>query len=48
MVPQVEKYVEESQLMKLKILNFNNITCIYKKLKKFGIALRTINYALEL
>lgn len=48
MVPQVEKYVEEAQLMKLKILNFNNITCIYKKLKKFGIALRSINYALEL
>jgi tetratricopeptide (TPR) repeat protein len=48
MVPTVSKYIEESLLMKLKILNFNNITCIYKKLKKHGIALRSINYALEL
>jgi len=32
----------------LKILNFNNISCIYKKTKKFGIAIRAIDYALEL
>lgn len=48
MVPEVSKYVDETLLTKLKILNFNNICCIYKKLKKYGIALRSINYALEL
>ena len=46
MIPQISKYVEESVLTKLKILSFNNICCVYKKLKKFGIALRSINYAL--
>ena len=44
----MSNYVEEGVLTKLKILNFNNICCIYKKLKKFGIALRSINYALDL
>ena len=48
MVPGIQKFIEDSLLSKLNILNFNNISCIYKKTKKFGIAIRAIDYALQL
>jgi hypothetical protein len=46
MVPGIEKYIEDTLLSKLKLLNFKNIYFIYKKMKKFGIAIRSIDYAL--
>lgn len=49
MLPQTEKYVKDgSTFQKLKILSFNNLSCIYKKKKKFGVALRAITHAIEL
>jgi hypothetical protein len=29
-------------------LTFNNLACIYKKIKKYGIALRAVSFALQL
>jgi hypothetical protein len=49
MIPEICKYIKDETLLnKLKILSFNNLSCIYKKKKKFGIALRSINQALDL
>lgn len=49
MLTEVEKRVkDETEFKKLKILSFNNLSCIFKKKKKFGIALRNINYAVKL
>jgi len=39
---------DQSQFRKLKILSFNNLSCIFKKKRKFGVALRAINYALKM
>jgi hypothetical protein len=39
---------EDDLLGKIKILTFNNLACIYKKKKKFGIALRAVSFALEI
>ena len=49
MLPETEKYVKDTAtFQKLKILSFNNLSCIYKKKKKYGVALRAITYAIEL
>lgn len=49
MLPETKKHLKDiSLLKKLKILSFNNLSCIFKKKKKFGVALRAINYAVEL
>lgn len=49
MEPEIEQtFSNQIQLKKLKVLSFNNLSCIYKKKKKFGVALRSINYALKL
>ena len=49
MLPDMDQIVtNEDQLKKLKILSFNNLSCIYKKKRKFGIALRSINFATKL
>ena len=40
--------VDQAQFRKLKVLSFNNLSCIYKKKRKFGVALRAINYALKM
>ena len=46
MLQDITKLVKDKTLItKLKILSFNNLSCIYKKKKKFGIALRSISYA---
>ncbi len=34
-------------LGKLKVLTFNNLACLYKKKRKFGISLRAVKYALK-
>lgn len=49
MLPRVKVYfTNQNELIKLKILNFNNLSCLYKKKKTFSIALRSINYAIDL
>jgi tetratricopeptide (TPR) repeat protein len=49
MLPEIEKHMlDVTQLKKLKILSFNNLSCIYKKKRKFGVALRAISYAVKL
>jgi hypothetical protein len=49
MEPEIEQAMtDQAQLRKLKVLSFNNLSCIYKKKRKFGVALRAINYALKL
>lgn len=49
MLPEAEQFVNDhATFQKLKILSFNNLSCIYKKKKKFGVALRAIAYAIEL
>ena len=48
MEPEVEQLMaDQVQLRKLKVLSFNNLSCVYKKKWKFGVALRAINYALK-
>ena len=49
MLSELQKNIKDvAQFKKLKILSFNNLSCIFKKKKKFGIALRAINYAVKL
>jgi hypothetical protein len=49
MLSETDKHVRDQQtLKKLKILSFNNLSCVFKKKKKYGVALRAINYAVEL
>ena len=46
---QVRKLIgDDWQLDKLRVLNHNNLSCLYKRRKKHGVALRSINFALEL
>ena len=35
-------------LGELKVLTFNNLACIYKRKKKFTLALRSVSFALEI
>ena len=48
MRPQINKYLQNDlkTLGKIKILTFNNLACIYQKKKKYGIALRSVSFAL--
>ncbi len=49
MTPSMNKYVKDLKTLgKVKVLTFNNLACIYKKKKKFGIALRSVSFALEI
>ena len=49
MLPQIDKYLEDATLLKkLKILSFNNLSCLYKQKKKFGVAMRAIDFAVKL
>jgi len=51
MLPTLSKMFTSEEhrktLGRLKVLTFNNLACIYKKKKKFGIALRSVSFALE-
>ena len=47
MTPYLCKYFKNVKILgKIKVLTFNNLGCIYKKKKKFGIALRNVGFAL--
>jgi tetratricopeptide (TPR) repeat protein len=49
MLPQVARYVtDHSTLTKLKVLTFNNLSCILKKNRHFMMALKAISYAIDL
>lgn len=49
MLPQIDNYVSDAPLVKkLKILSFNNLSCLYKQKKKYGVAMRAIDFAVKL
>jgi hypothetical protein len=49
MVPYVGKYVENKKsLGNIKILTFNNLACIYKKKKKYSLAIKAVSYAIQI
>lgn len=49
MTPHVGKYVETPKsLGSIKILTFNNLACIYKKKKKFALAVKAVSYAIQI
>jgi len=49
MLPNINDYVGDASLVtKLKILSFNNLSCLYKQKKKYGVAMRTIDFAVKL
>ena len=49
MTPHVAKYMSDPlELGRMKVLTFNNLACIYKKKKKFGLAIRAVSYAIQI
>ena len=49
MVPYINKYVDTiKSLGNIKIMTFNNLACIYKKKKKFSLAIRAVSYAIKI
>lgn len=49
MVPYIGKYVDTPKnLGSLKILTFNNLACLYKKMKKFALAVKSVSYAIQI
>jgi len=49
MTPNLNRFVKDIKTLgKIKVLTFNNLACIYKKKRKFGIALRSVSFALEI
>lgn len=47
MTPGMNRFVKDLKTLgKIKVLTFNNLACIYKKKRKFGIALRSVSFAL--
>ena len=49
MVPHIVKYVESKKsLGNIKILTFNNLACIYKKKKKYALAIKAVSYAIQI
>lgn len=49
MMPNLGKFIKDLKVLgKIKVLTFNNLACIYKNKKKFGIALRAVSFALEI
>lgn len=49
MTPHVGKYLQDPlELGRIKVLTFNNLACIYKKKKKFGLAIRAVSYAIQI
>jgi hypothetical protein len=47
MTPHIPKYVTTlKSLGSIKILTFNNLACIYKKKKKFSLAVKAVSYAI--
>jgi hypothetical protein len=49
MVKALGKYVTPLRVLgELKVLTFNNLACIYKRKRKFGMAMRAVGFALEI
>lgn len=49
MTPHIGRYMESSKnLGSIKILTFNNLACIYKKKKKFALAVKAVSYAIQI
>ena len=49
MLPNIDDFLVDALLVtKLKILSFNNLSCLYKQKKKYGVAMRTIEFAVKL
>lgn len=49
MVKAIGKYIAPLKVLgELKVLTFNNLSCIYKRKKKLQLALRSVGYALEI
>lgn len=49
MVKSLGKYVAPLRMLgELKVLTFNNLACIYKRKKKYALALRAVSFALEI
>ena len=47
MLPEISKYLTESvTLTKLKILTFNNLACILKKVGRYMMGLKAVSFAL--
>jgi mRNA deadenylase 3'-5' endonuclease subunit Ccr4 len=47
MTPNINRFVKDIKTLgKVKVLTFNNLACIYKKKRMFGIALRSVSFAL--
>lgn len=49
MIKSLGKYVTPLKMLgELKVLTFNNLACIYKRKKKYALALRAVSFALEI
>lgn len=49
MVPYLSKYVDTVKALgNIKIMTFNNLACIYKKKKKYGLAIRAVSHAIQI
>lgn len=49
MLPEVLKYVTDGVVLsKLKILTFNNLACILKKVKHYMMALKAVSFAIDM
>lgn len=49
MTPHIGKYVDTAKALgSIKILTFNNLACIYKKMKKFALAVKAVSYAIQI
>jgi hypothetical protein len=47
LIPHIGKYVDTPKnLGSLKVLTFNNLACLYKKMKKFALAVKAVSYAI--
>jgi hypothetical protein len=45
----IGKYIAPIRILgELKVLTFNNLACIYKRKKKYALALRAVSFALEI
>jgi hypothetical protein len=49
MVKALGKYVTPLRVLgELKVLTFNNLACIYKRKRKFGMAMTAVGFALQI
>jgi hypothetical protein len=49
MTPHLNKYIDTAKTLgSLKVLTFNNLACLYKKMKKFALAVKAVSYAIQI